>query len=350
MIMAQENKKERILWLDWARAIAILLVVISHLGGVYWQSRGIETGFKNTLGIVMDKLGVVQFGGAWGVGIFFLLAGYLSAQTSAGLSTKEYLIKRFFRIYPLFFVCTSVFYWWQNGSPTVAGWITRLNILEFRARLHDFSPVIWTLYIEVLFYVIFWILYIAVKTPRKILVASWIMVIIAGLLGQTRIPYLKSLAFHFSFLPIMFMGSMYFYWKSGQIMLKELLVGAMISAGVLARMLATYHPLESYSGHWYIISLFWSGVVFVALDLIKNKLEKVPKNINRIVGGISLVSYSWYLWHTNVGYWLLDLGKNWGRDGIRALGVGGITLILAWFSCRLIEKNFLAWGRVISRK
>jgi peptidoglycan/LPS O-acetylase OafA/YrhL len=74
--------QKRILVLDVFRALAALLVLLSHLDTVHFHF------------------------GKWGVEFFFTISGFVIFKTlENSKNSTEFLVKRFFRLYPTYWVC-----------------------------------------------------------------------------------------------------------------------------------------------------------------------------------------------------------------------------------------------------
>ncbi|WP_286792582.1 acyltransferase, partial [Marinobacter sp. Hex_13] len=80
-----ENRVANVL--EAVRGLAALLVIVQH-----------TTNFKNThLGYYLDI-------GKFGVVIFFCISGYLMIASARKKSPGEFLVSRFFRLYPMYWV------------------------------------------------------------------------------------------------------------------------------------------------------------------------------------------------------------------------------------------------------
>lgn len=148
--------RERIYQLDGLRAIAVILVVFYHLN-IY------------TSAIPGYNL-LIENGGRLGVILFFILSGYLMSKFYVAKNVNEvkipsfrtFYISRFIRIMPLYIISTTVFYLFRNHIDLYNMQNITINITEFISGLlflNDkfliLNPVIWTLKIEIIFYIIF---------------------------------------------------------------------------------------------------------------------------------------------------------------------------------------------------
>ena len=135
-----------------ARALAVLLVVLFHS---HYLVDNFPPGFRVELPFLYSR-------GHLGVNIFFVVSGFIIADVTSrdGFTLAPYFIKRFFRIYPI--------YWLFCYAALVSYYKFGLNIgqkLEYETIYASFLaapisdgfpiyPVGWTLTYEVLFYLI----------------------------------------------------------------------------------------------------------------------------------------------------------------------------------------------------
>ena len=89
-------KRKRIQWIDSCRGIAILFVIIVHVGQL----------FSNT------SINYISSFAKNGVQMFFIISGYTifySLEKNRNKSYKSFFIRRFFRIAPLYYL-SAVYY------------------------------------------------------------------------------------------------------------------------------------------------------------------------------------------------------------------------------------------------
>jgi len=136
--------------LDGLRGLACLIVVLSHAGnmGLFFNIRG---------------------SGQLGVMLFYTLSGFLMAYLYSHVSSDAetwitYAVKRFFRVYPTYFVVLIIsFLAFQNyqGHPYQITFEELLRHVTLRGK----QSVFWTIPVEIEFYVVF---------PFVASVLSWI--------------------------------------------------------------------------------------------------------------------------------------------------------------------------------
>src|SRR6478609_1279427 len=131
------------------RAIAALLVFFNHQA---WIGN-----FGNFADRLHNELHI-------GVSIFFVLSGFLISwhnielRTENKFNTKDYLIKRFARIYPLWFILTLFTFaveWYSRENFSFTFLLMNLSFTQtyFADALFTGIPQGWSLCIEVVFYI-----------------------------------------------------------------------------------------------------------------------------------------------------------------------------------------------------
>ena len=157
------------------RAIAALAVVINHYWGVYFLN-----GFRPLVGIPASFVpeqpafthhvmypGAAQFlYGHFGVGLFFLISGFVISISLKSLSPGVFLVRRFFRIYPvywfsmlisvlMYFICS----WYWNtplpGNISLGYLLKAMPLVHSAAGIPTIDFVNWSLAVEIKFYVLF---------------------------------------------------------------------------------------------------------------------------------------------------------------------------------------------------
>lgn len=181
--MAETAAHQKLAGLQALRGLAALAVVVHHtleeLGaGPAWLTRL----------------------GACGVDVFFVISGFIMFYTSAELRPGEFMLRRFLRIAPVYWICTlavvalsatGAFY--KSQTITAGDLIGSLLFVD----PHPVLGVGWTLHFEMYFYLLFG-LTIATGLFR------WSVVVIPLLLGGIAIlargtPYADPIVFEFAF-------------------------------------------------------------------------------------------------------------------------------------------------------
>lgn len=141
------TKQKRLLELDCLRGIAALMVVIFHFG----------TGEREV------PLNISRYG-CTGVDLFFMISGFVIFLTLNKTNNyKDFLISRFARLYPAYWVCVSITFtlMWlvyfhaadAYYKPEFRPYLINLTMLQFYLKAPNLDGPYWTLIIELLFYV-----------------------------------------------------------------------------------------------------------------------------------------------------------------------------------------------------
>lgn len=190
----QNNIKIEILQI--LRAIAAMLVVLFHINGL------LQTRVGNSQVFNIFKSGTV------GVDLFFVLSGFIIYYSSYNKieSAKEFLLRRFIRIFPIYWVATittlALFFISKHISsiPSQAGYLgntienggLKMIIMSF-LLIPNQTPILvvsWTLSFEVFFYILFGLLFF--RKP-SLFIASFIAWVI--------VCYLNLFIFHIDYNP-----------------------------------------------------------------------------------------------------------------------------------------------------
>lgn len=130
--------EHRLRWLDATRGIAVLLVVFAHT--IDHFSRRYSD--------------VVQIGNA-GVVVFFFCSGYVIAISLDNLSFRQFWIRRFLRLYPLYWCSILLFVALglseTNSAPAI---LFNFTMLQGLVSVPHVSGIYWSLGVEIAFYLI----------------------------------------------------------------------------------------------------------------------------------------------------------------------------------------------------
>jgi exopolysaccharide production protein ExoZ len=140
--------------IQYVRAVAASVVVLAHSA-------------NSLLGRTSHLINLDY--GAYGVDIFFVVSGFVMYYTTfaTGIRPSAFFVKRLIRIFPLYFVLSTLMFALVALSPAsfnkespdlLAYFESILFIPHWNPRLHDLEPIIgpgWTLNYEMFFYLLF---------------------------------------------------------------------------------------------------------------------------------------------------------------------------------------------------
>lgn len=332
------------------RAVAVVFVLFSHLFRVEGKYAA-ETILPNATLI-----------GVSGVDIFFVISGFIMVYVTDGkrdglLRAIEFLYRRAVRIYPIYWVYTSLVLVLYMVAPSMVNSGAPADILASYALWPTENPFLvavgWTLAHEMYFYFIFCLLFFVSDRYLSLFLAAWaVMVFLVGGLYDGDSPVLKVVL---SPLTIEFIGGA----MLGQlILLRKPLMPMWVAILGLAASLSVL----IFAGGWYLEATgitpsgWWrvlvSGVpaVFIVFFMCSAELAglKIP-NLLTVVGDSS---YSIYLSHVLV---MSAMGHVWFKihgymdlSSVVVLPVMVVACIVyGYLSYRFIEKPIISSSKIV---
>jgi len=366
---------ERDTALDGWRAIAALLIVFCHCGSDLRRPPFVVFGFS-------------------GVHLFFVLSGYLISKPYLACliagqplpSWRRYALRRFTRIYPAFIVALAFYTLMRVAAhlhpPSTASLISHA-LLVFnwgdRADFFSLNAVMWSLAIEVQFYVILPMAAgiaarVASDNGQRAALMIIIGFVLVGLVSRA-LEYSTSpfgtvrFRLPFSFLDLFAMGILAGYveltygtWLRLQLASRWVLG---ISAGVSVLALNNW-ALAGGSFDWFTppsiqhACLYPIGLcaAFALLLLVLRSRTRhhVPALTSRVAIFLGQISYSVYLYHIAVEYTLLAVApkriSTWlgGHNFIYGLVSLPLVVVVSYIAYRLVEAPAISWGARLSAR
>jgi peptidoglycan/LPS O-acetylase OafA/YrhL len=349
---------QKLQFIDNLRALAILLVILHHVGEAFPNASYIR---------------IISPWGKIGVQLFFVMSAFTLCYTGSKLTVKPkivlgFYIKRFFRIAPMYYLAIVAYYYLAyitsniSGSQSLgnAGTYTNLNVLSNVFFLHGLYPPAnntivpggWSIGCEMLFYLLFpFLLNLARSSNAYLLAVQAIslfavggLLIVAKLNGHHGLGGGSSFAYYFiaNQMPVFLLGILlFFFWRNDKFY-KILLFSSVI--GVISIITFNYIGLSSWV--WIIIPPV-TGVFSCLLAKIISKVH-----LHKIFSRIGQVSYSMYISHFVFVWLVAELFKrarfNLG-DNISVALIFMLVVILAYFFSKitynLIEVPFIRIGK-----
>jgi peptidoglycan/LPS O-acetylase OafA/YrhL len=165
-----EVRPPRLEWANSLRGVAAVLVVVSHLGIVFWTRQADAAGLARRPSLHADDEGVPRFAqllsalpvdlGAFGVGLFFLLSGYVIAISLDKYSRGGFLVGRCMRLLPTYaaaylVTCLVIALVGDPKDELSVGSVLTGSIPGLQYLLGVPAPgngILWTLIVELVFY------------------------------------------------------------------------------------------------------------------------------------------------------------------------------------------------------
>lgn len=339
-------------WLNALRGLAALSVVTVHFGQIFAKNATVK------------RFETFTNHGKHGVALFFVLSAYLLTNKLKNKTIdihryKNFIIKRFFRIYPAYFICLLILQLFYNYDFNQ--FFSHLLLLHFmNARLFGgIDYPFWSLGIEFWFYALLpFILLVQRKTKVNYLIIFSFFIGLAweSLAGLARIHFhfdqnynWSSRFFLITSLPAFALGISGALQKSfGKLVDKIILLGALIAiidifVGALPECVRVIAILHSISNFAFKGSLGFLVYGCLSLFLIR-KVPKPNKIMDVVIGIFSKIgrfSFSLYLWHVPI---FLFISKNYGTSfRFQVLSIFAAS-IFGYVSYYLIEKPMLIFS------
>ncbi|MDR5752650.1 MULTISPECIES: acyltransferase [unclassified Caballeronia] len=353
--------------IDAIRAVAVLFVMWMHYSEVFSRIAG--------SGEWLHKLPYYANFGRIGVVVFFALSGLLIPKSLYGplaAGTRRFVIRRFFRLYPAFWVSIPLGYLSYRllfDKPTEAAmWLANATMLPDALGHPEMMGHYWTLETELVFYVLCLVLFwqgglqrmrdlcvVCVSLGAAFVITSALKMIPATALGQY-----KGMLYHLS---IMFWGACFrqvydnpdarvvfslpgvrgfkLDWSYRKAFIAVTGVVASISVLTFAVAIIQHDPEHVINSVSYLI-----GLAVFAL------LATVWKIHLRFFAWMGEISYSLYLLHGVPVYVLYWACQRWGWDGGPLglyMAISAVFAVgLSWLSFRLVEAPCIRLGHALT--
>ena len=338
----------RIVFLDYMRVFAFMSVLIGHKFSAQLQAFIADLSQHSILRLIAEFIYALCDGGAAGVVVFFLSSGYIITHVLQVESPTEFLIKRFFRIYPLYVVAV-ILEWvmWNNLNgvpfPPLSILIPQVLLIgDFFQTPHALAGVEWTLRIEVMFYAFMTLL----KTVGLFNKQQWMpFVLFCGACVLYLLPQIpgKEIWVHGYFTlyaPFLLMGSIIYIIESGGANKYVCFIFICLMFYVFLKLLSKLHPVWGQS----YFAMLAMGVFFAGW-IVGGRLPD-----GRFLKGASNLTYSVYLFHNWLWLYLGIMVESHGVKSVSAnFQVFVLLLIICYAMHKLIELQGIKLGRKVLR-
>lgn len=327
-------ESNRLKFLDAIRGLACLLVMAQHV---------FERTYPGFERFSLDYLSI----GMVGVVAFFLVSGFVIPLSLERIGSPwTFMIKRIFRIYPLYlFILLFTTLWSMANGNHVSLWTVIANVTIFAEYLKQ--PLLigaaWTLSLELIWYLLFAVIYkfnLHKKTMTLIIYSSLAMVLLAiiSLTANKILPLGRA-----AYLHSCFVGLLFYRLHCREIQKKEFIKALSIATLAMApAFYVTYghfkHPFFSVT----CVFLSWSAGYLLFSQLYRLRDIK----LNPAILYLGLTSYSIYLSHA-----LIFAAYTTYADLTLPAGllVFAMVILISHFTYRYIEAPGIALGKKLSR-
>lgn len=331
----------RLDFIDFTRGIAALVVLISHAG--------FEVGYFDKLGVGYSWINLGQIG----VISFFLVSGFvIPLSLDQAQSIPSFIIRRIFRLYPLFLVLIiatialqsiGIFYPSKIAGNYIPVIFLNLAFLVDYTGYPNIVPNSWTLSVEVIWYVFFGALFYLKIYKRPILLA----LLVTALFSVTALGsmYLKQR------LPLGRLGMLgacllgYYFYLSfyNKIAKKTFMISVtLLLISIFFLLYTAFFHFQSEKTTFGCVLISWITGLLIFYFPLRNYKSAIFQNT--IFKKIGLYSYSIYLIHPLVIYGCMHL---FSGSFARLTAMLFFSLALSALTYRLIEKPSITLGKKI---
>lgn len=303
--------------------------------------------------------------GAFGVGLFFLVSGFVIPAALLRVRASGFLAARFVRLWPTYALALlSVI-----GLLVLAGNLAGnprdfapLRLLASFFWLEDMAYgrttdlVSWTLTIEFMFY-----LFCAAIAPILRLANAGNVVMLAVLigltgycLGQTRLlandVFSAVFARNLLFMPYLFIGTLFHFHARRLLPFTSLLVNVaiLLTLGIGGRVLLNQTEAANQGYH---LAYLYALLTFALFYGLYGKIRLLPGVIGHAFDRLATISYPLYLVHAVHGYVVMNILLAQGAAvGVAALSATVWSLAVATLLHRLVERPSHAAARRLAAR
>ncbi len=336
----------RLGFLDALRGIAVLLVLLQHVGELTWSVIPVIS--RNVLDI--GQLGVV---------IFFCCSGFIIPVSLARTGRLgSFWISRFFRLYPLYWFSLTVAFGFArlldmpSSAVTSADWLANVTMLQHFLGRPDALGLYWSLAWEMAFYLLISVLFLLRLHRNPVLLSA---VINAGLIAAVLAWSLAMPGRHFPVgvfsIALMFAGYAAHQWFAGLVRNSMMTLTGCFTAltGIVILVTTSTSGLltdpTGVARRAFPLGTAWLGaiLVFACVVMVTRAGRQFPAWLRRS----GTISYSVYLMQALV---IAALDPTWAPPWLDAALWTAATFLVSELTYRFIETPGIAMGRRIIRR
>jgi peptidoglycan/LPS O-acetylase OafA/YrhL len=334
--------KPRFPMLDPMRLVAVMGVVLFHYG--FQGPAGIDG--KH---VALPGLGAIAQYGFLGVPVFFVISGFVIANSAEGRSATEFAIARFARIYPTFVVCMTATFLavLLFGSPefqaSFAQWAANLLIAAPGSRYVDSAY--WSLVVEAIFYA--WValfIWLGLFQRRAdVIIAIWLGIsLLTGMTVDARWINKLLVADYSGFFTT---GILLYQLRKGR---RDLVLQCLLATSVMVAVYQAVHNLDWLRAE---TSAPFDDMIVAAICLASILVITLATHIRELPVGTGVLvaaggmTYPLYLLHQQLGYVLLQRlgGEPYVVASLVVFLIGGIS----WAMWRFVERPMQSFAKKI---
>lgn len=349
-------EKTRLETLDIFRGCAILLVALYHY-----------TARLPASALNMETAPSPAFHFGWiGVYFFFVLSGYCIFLTLERAKTiKLFLARRFSRIYPAYLAALIGLFVFgafvalpsvpaANYREAMPGVTDVLLNMFLAGELGEWvNGSFWSIAVEVKFYVLVAILAGLFGTGHRLIknftvlsallatvwIAASLFLPTSNRINAASVLTLVTIA---PYLPFFAFGMLARYRQTSQTDMREWLgpTGFMMLIVLILKTGASHLDLMLFITSLTGVLVSFSALLWLFVRFVDGKhLPHIPV-LSRSIAAMGFLSYSWYLLHEPIGFWLMTIFGSFTLPWLNVLIALVGTYALAWIFAQLVEWRF----------
>lgn len=356
--------QDRYVFANQLRGAAALCVVVSHFAGVYWVEPQLVAAATFSPPAAFVVPGFVALIaplnlGAYGVGLFFLISGFVIPLSLQRLQPGAFLVARAFRIYPTYLLAFSIEFavigasaiFWHRPLTYGAGLLlANAFLVTDVVNVPSIDLVNWTLTVELKFYVLMALLAVPIRRGSvATLFAVAAVIALVTRLSQAVFLVLPGLGHALQifesnaiYLLFMLIGVVFSFHARGQIRP----LPALIAGIALYALVFVCWPLTFFRGEYPAAPIGY-GCALATFFVFYIARERVPRT--RIADFFADISYPLYLVHSLVGYTIMQLLIARHVDPIAAMAAAfAVVALLALGLHGSVETRSQAFGKMLA--
>jgi len=308
---------KKYIFLDYLRVLALGMIIFDHLG----MYRNPKWYIGNIVcSIICKPLHIIQYFEAFGVVLFFLISGFLFANSIEYCNKNKlvFFFHKFIQIYiPLLLSFFSFYIFQEFASEIIPGagywrqfsniqWLKSATLLGWLTGDGDvINGTTWYLVPLLLFYGLGTLLITKRKNKFKTILCLFGSLLLGyGINYIVKIPILESLIINSWYLTLTFIGVILFYFYQKMLKLRDTLI--LLGIDYLLCVYGVYNYSNNfYYNEPYLVSAFYAVILFCLVIYFRDCFKE-----NKFIMKFSKLSYYIYLVHMTYGSLLLSVMEN----------------------------------------
>jgi peptidoglycan/LPS O-acetylase OafA/YrhL len=327
--------------IDFLRFFAALMVMLYHYSFRGYAANGLSK-------MPYPLLAPVAKYGYLGVQLFFLISGFVILMTASTGSLKKFIVSRFARLYPAFWVCCTVTFvtiatiGGKYYSASIGQYFINMTMLSEFIGVPSIDGAYWSIFIELKFYALIALLLIFRKINQaQLFLVLWLIATIAlNVLKIGKLGSILSIILIVGHSPYFIAGAMSFLVWSRGISLTR------ISVIFIAWLLAISYSLDDIPNKEALFNTKFNSYVvigmistFFAIMLLVS-IRRTGFLGKRQWVTIGALTYPLYLLHQRIGFMIFNLAYPAINPHILLWGTVFLMLAAAYLVNVLIEQKY----------